>query len=367
MFRGGAIKYVIFLSVLLGIVILTKVLQNVIEKANIKTLYFSQYNGRLVRKLPGITTLPVPSQLENNNSKDQFLSCSETAIYEQQLLLEKLEAKVRELQEKLAMQNSGWDPKLPTIFAITPTYRRFLQKAELTRTAQTLKHIKNLHWIVVEDSHEKTNLVKRLLNHFGIRYTHLNVRTPVEMRIGRNKPWWTKSRGTEQRNVGLKWIRDNIKANETKGVVYFADDDNTYDIRLFDEMRTINTVGVWPVAFTGAARWAGPICEDGHVVGFHTNWKPFRTFPVDMSAFAVSLKKLLVERPEARFDPDIKPGFLETSFLEQITTMEQLEPKASNCMKVYVWHTRTETPIININGEKQLIKRGKPSNPDVET
>lgn len=134
------------------------------------------------------------------------------------------------------MQNSGWDPKLPTIFAITPTYRRFLQKAELTRTAQTLKHVKNLHWIVVEDSHEKTNLVKRLLNHFGIRYTHLNVRTPVEMRIGRNKPRWTKSRGTEQRNVGLEWIRDNIKPNETKGVVYFADDDNTYDIRLFDEV-----------------------------------------------------------------------------------------------------------------------------------
>ena len=99
-------------------------------------------------------------------------------------------------------------------------------------------------------------------------------------------------------------------------------------------MRTINTVGVWPVAFTGAARWAGPICENGHVIGFHTNWKAFRTFPVDMSAFAVSLKKLLVERPEARFDPDIKPGFLETSFLEQITTMEELEPKASNCMKV---------------------------------
>ena len=139
------------------------------------------------------------------------------------------------------MKNSGWDPKLPTIFAITPTYRRFLQKAELTRTAQTLKHIKNLHWIVVEDSHEKTNLVKRLLNHFGIRYTHLNIRTPVELRIGRNKPRWTKSRGTEQRNVGLEWIRDNIKPNETKGVVYFADDDNTYDIRLFDEVTVFSS------------------------------------------------------------------------------------------------------------------------------
>ena len=154
------------------------------------------------------------------------------------------------------MQNSGWDPKLPTIFAITPTYRRFLQKAELTRTAQTLKHVKNLHWIVVEDSHEKTNLVKRLLNHFGIRYTHLNVRTPVGMRIGRNKPRWTKSRGTEQRNLGLEWIRDNIKANETKGVVYFADDDNTYDIRLFDEVTVFSIfflflIIYWRECFSG--------------------------------------------------------------------------------------------------------------------
>ena len=40
MFRGGVIKYVIFLSVLLGIVILTKVLQNVIEKANIKSKWW---------------------------------------------------------------------------------------------------------------------------------------------------------------------------------------------------------------------------------------------------------------------------------------------------------------------------------------
>lgn len=99
-------------------------------------------------------------------------------------------------------------------------------------------------------------------------------------------------------------------------------------------MRDIQTVGVWPVAFTGAARWAGPICKHGHVVGFHTNWKPFRTFPIDMAAFAINLKILLVDRPTARFDPDVKPGFLETSFLEQITTMEEMEPKAGNCLKV---------------------------------
>ena len=99
-------------------------------------------------------------------------------------------------------------------------------------------------------------------------------------------------------------------------------------------MRHIQTVGVWPVAFTGAARWAGPICKHGHVIGFHTNWKPFRTFPIDMAAFAINLKRLLVDRPTARFDPDVRPGFLETSFLEQVTTMEEMEPKAEKCLKV---------------------------------
>jgi len=368
----GLIKYAVFLGVLLGIGMVTKILEGVIQNASIKALYFNQYDGRLVRRLPSNTEMPSHSMTANaytqdNGSKDQILSPREPRIQEQKLLEKELQAKLKELEKKVALQKSGWDPKLPIIFAITPTYRRFLQKAELTRTAQTLKHVKNLHWIVVEDSHQKTNLVKRLLSHFGLKYTHLNVRTPVEMRRGRNKPRWTKSRGVEQRNLGLQWLHDNIKANETKGVVYFADDDNTYDLRLFEEMRNINSVGVWPVAFTGAARWAGPICKHGHVVGFHTNWKPFRTFPIDMAAFAVNLRRLLVERPQARFDPDIKPGFLETSFLEQITTMEELEPRAENCLKVYVWHTRTETPVVNINGEKQLLKRGKPSNPDVET
>ena len=124
-------------------------------------------------------------------------------------------------------------------------------------------------------------------------------------------------------------------------------------------MRTINTVGVWPVAFTGAARWAGPICKHGHVIGFHTNWKPFRTFPVDMAAFAVNLKRLLVERPEARFDPDIKPGFLETSFLEQITTIEELEPKASNCMKVRSICKITHACLVTLCGPPRCFLRQK--------
>lgn len=42
-----------------------------------------------------------------------------------------------------------------------------------------------------------------------------------------------KPRGVSNRNRGLQWIR----ANATRGVFYFADDDNTYDIELFDEVK----------------------------------------------------------------------------------------------------------------------------------
>ena len=125
---------------------------------------------------------------------------------------------------------------IPTIYAITPTYKRFLQKAELTRICNTFLHIKNFHWILVEDSRNKTKLVASFLSNCGVKYTHLNVRTPKPLRRSRKQPRWAKSRGVEQRNLGLEWIRQNVNPNKTKGVIYFADDDNTYDLRLFDEV-----------------------------------------------------------------------------------------------------------------------------------
>ena len=41
-----------------------------------------------------------------------------------------------------------------------------------------------------------------------------------------------KPRGVANRNLGLEWAIENVD----EGVVYFADDDNAYDIRLFDEV-----------------------------------------------------------------------------------------------------------------------------------
>ncbi len=41
----------------------------------------------------------------------------------------------------------------PMIFVITPTYTRPTQMPDMTRLSQTLRLVKDLVWIVVEDSH----------------------------------------------------------------------------------------------------------------------------------------------------------------------------------------------------------------------
>ena len=140
------------------------------------------------------------------------------------------------INNKLQGSNVRQDFNLPTVFVITPTFTRFVQKAELTRVSQALKPVKNLHWIVIEDSVNKSNLVAHFLRNSGLKYTHLNVRTPDNLRRQRHEIRRLKPRGVAQRNLGIQWLRDNINPHRTTGVVYFADDDNTYDSRIFDEV-----------------------------------------------------------------------------------------------------------------------------------
>ena len=123
----------------------------------------------------------------------------------------------------------------PTIYAITPTYARPVQKAELVRLSQTFLPLNNFHWIVVEDSEHKTHLVANFLQNSGLSFTHLTIATPKPYKLGKDDPSWLKPRGVEQRNVGLDWIIENTGEEDT-GVVYFADDDNTYSLKLFEEV-----------------------------------------------------------------------------------------------------------------------------------
>ena len=147
-------------------------------------------------------------------------------------------------EKRLAEEKKKWEElekqrQLPTIFAITPTYARTTQKVDLTSLCQTVMHVPNFIWVVIEDSLEKTPLVTDLLNRCKVESVHLNVRTPIKMRPrpGQEKNPSAYSRGVEQRNAGLNWIRNRCMEMGCRGVVYFMDDDNKYDLRLFDEVR----------------------------------------------------------------------------------------------------------------------------------
>jgi len=144
-----------------------------------------------------------------------------------------------------ANQGSKIPANLTTIYMITPTYARWTQKADLTRLCQTLMHVPKLHWIVVEDSEQKTRLVTRFLSRCRVENTHLNTRTAQHLRLKENEPVWRKNRGVEQRNLALDWLRNAAAAGTLPqqktggGVIYFGDDDNTYDIQIFEEVGMI--------------------------------------------------------------------------------------------------------------------------------
>ncbi|KAL5966419.1 Galactosylgalactosylxylosylprotein 3-beta-glucuronosyltransferase 2 [Taenia solium] len=115
-----------------------------------------------------------------------------------------------------------------TIYVITPTFYRITQKPELVRLCNTFSLVENIHWIVVEDSQNKTDLVADFLSDCKVSSTHLNAVSP------KDKNYHIK--GSNQRNAGMQWLRENIDKGKQRGVVYFADDDNTYDPRVFNEV-----------------------------------------------------------------------------------------------------------------------------------
>ena len=105
---------------------------------------------------------------------------------------------------------------------------------------------------MVEDSNSTSTspVIGALLNRYGIPHTHLKGNISPLLGSLRNgyifiiiisaqmpdkyKKSKFKPRGVANRNAALGWLRNNAKS----GVLYFADDDNTYDIRLFEEVQS---------------------------------------------------------------------------------------------------------------------------------
>ncbi|XP_046571900.1 galactosylgalactosylxylosylprotein 3-beta-glucuronosyltransferase 2-like [Haliotis rubra] len=165
--------------------------------------------------------------------------------------------------------------------------------------------------------------------------------------------------------MGLSWLRKNLDPEIQPGVVYFVDDDNTYDLKIFAQMRKTKKVSVWPVGLVGGLRFESPIVKNGKVTGWFTYWKPDRPFALDMAGFAVNLQ-LFFTYPEVEFSNYVKRGFQESTVLSgMMVTLDDLEPLADNCTKVLVWHTRTEAPKLT-SEDKMKRKFGLGSDPNVE-
>jgi len=267
-----------------------------------------------------------------------------------------LQAELGYLRRKLVQYEDNslnFTHLLSPIYIITPTYSRPVQKAELTRLLNVFLMVPSIHWLVVEDSVEKTGLVNIFLARSGIQYTHLNVVTPSHMKLKPKDPHWTKSRGVYQRNLAIQWLRDN-REKDSSGVVYFADDDNTYCLELFEAMRETKTVSAFPVGLVGGLLVERPMASASGKVGeWSVNWGRDRPFATDMAGFAIKLSFLLA-KPNAKFADKTQIGWLESDFLRQLVSGKE-EVDVVSVDKVMVWHTRTEK--VNLNMEQKFIKR----------
>ncbi|XP_017151631.1 galactosylgalactosylxylosylprotein 3-beta-glucuronosyltransferase S [Drosophila miranda] len=222
---------------------------------------------------------------------------------------------------------------LPIIYFVTPTYPRREQIPELTRLAHTLLHVPRLHWLVANDQEGCNTFMDGMLKRFGIPYTHLASPMPSNFRKVKPAP-----RGVANRRAALQWLRQR---NLTDGVLYFGDDDNTYDLGLFSEIRQTQRVSMFPVGFIADYGVSGPVVRKGKVVAFLDSWLAGRRWPVDMAGFAVNLE-YMAQFPNVNMP--YKPGFEEDRFLRSIgLRLDLIEPRGSNCSQILVWHTQTKS------------------------
>ena len=234
------------------------------------------------------------------------------------------------MQQNLNLSLNVTSSSRRTVYIITPTYTRASQQPDLTRFAQTLMNVDNIHWIVVEDSSQPTPFVTSLLARLSFPHTHLTAeKSRAEEEV--------KTRGCTQRNAGLNWILNNVKDD---GVLYFADDDNAYDVRLFDELRQTTRVGLVPVGYFSNTGLSSPVVKNGKVVDLLDAWPAGRKWPVDMASLSVNILYWI-----SRGSPLLEPKeshTIETQFLEDMKlTLDDVEPLANNGTVFLVWHTRT--------------------------
>jgi Glycosyltransferase family 43 len=247
------------------------------------------------------------------------------------------------------------------IYVITPTHRRITQRVDLTRLKQTLQlasitHHALIYWILLEDSDSCSQSVRQLAQDSGLYFAHKAVQNEKHNnphnKLNKRNPG---HRGLVQRNAGLEIVLQVGK----EGVIYFADDDNGYDIQLFTELTYTRHASVFAVGLSGGAAYERCHVNEatGKVDAILSTWKPrnlprvggasitprLRKFGIDMAGFALSTTALVTS--QARFHQRSLAGWLETDFLSiLVKDVSELEPLAANCTIILAWHVKTSEP-----------------------
>lgn len=192
-----------------------------------------------------------------------------------------------QLEQRLIYGVKDWR----TVIVITPTYVRTFQSVHLTGLMHTLMLVPGkVVWIVIEAggaSNETATLVGRT----GLNVIHIGFdeKMPVS---------WEERHQMEvrMRVQGLRVVREQ----KLDGVVMFADDSNTHNLELFDEIQSVKWMGALSIgilAYRGPSEILrmqateemkldmkerggeenlpvpvqGPACNSsGHLVGWHT-------------------------------------------------------------------------------------------------
>lgn len=68
-------------------------------------------------------------------------------------------------------------------------------------------------------------------------------------------------RGVSNRRAAINWIRLNHNVTDANAIIYFGDDDNTFHLDLFKEIRTTKKISMFPVGLVGEYGVSSPIID----------------------------------------------------------------------------------------------------------
>jgi hypothetical protein len=194
-------------------------------------------------------------------------------------------------------------------------YFRYLIKNIFTK-------INNYTWIIIEDGITTNDYLDRILKESGVNYKYLHYGP-------------TKSGGNAQRNFALEYIHDcNID-----GIIYNLDDDNLYDLKLFNEIRKIKNISIFPVHGWNRDKNnpEKPILDNNNnFKSWNSAWQ--RKYSTDMGGFA--FRSSLLKNLKKPFWTYADHGGGESEFIDRLVKkVDDIEFNlCNNCNNCYVSH-----------------------------